>query len=224
MKVKADNISRRYFRRSQGSNVFYAVTETDFSLSSGELTVIIGRSGSGKSTLLNMLAGILQPTGGHVYYDETDIYALDDAKRSAFRNREIGVIAQGQTGLQSLTVLENILLPSRMYAGEDKTVEGLALLERLGIAHLQGVYPNELSGGEMRRLAIARALLGQPAVLLADEPTGDLDNENTHIVLGLLREAANQGAAVLLVTHEMEAAAYADHLYRMDGGVLTQEK
>ena len=224
MKVKADNISRRYFRRSQGSNVFYAVTETDFSLSSGELTVIIGRSGSGKSTLLNMLAGILQPTGGQVYYDETDIYALDDAKRSAFRNREIGVIAQGQTGLQSLTVLENILLPSRMYAGEDKTVAGLALLERLGIAHLQGVYPNELSGGEMRRLAIARALLGQPAVLLADEPTGDLDNENTHIVLGLLREAANQGAAVLLVTHEMEAAAYADHLYRMDGGVLTQEK
>ena len=224
MKVKADNISRRYFRRSQGSNVFYAVTETDFSLSSGELTVIIGRSGSGKSTLLNMLAGILQPTGGHVYYDETDIYALDDAKRSAFRNREIGVIAQGQTGLQSLTVLENILLPSRMYAGEDKTVAGLALLERLGIAHLQGVYPNELSGGEMRRLAIVRALLGQPAVLLADEPTGDLDNENTHIVLGLLREAANQGAAVLLVTHEMEAAAYADHLYRMDGGVLTQEK
>ena len=101
---------------------------------------------------------------------------------------------------------------------------GLALLERLGIAHLQGVYPNELSGGEMRRLAIARALLGQPAVLLADEPTGDLDNENTHIVLGLLREAANQGAAVLLVTHETEAAAYADHLYRMDGGVLTQEK
>lgn len=224
MKVKADNISRRYFRRSQGSNVFYAVAETDFSLSSGELTVIIGRSGSGKSTLLNMLAGILQPTGGHVYYDETDIYALDDAKRSAFRNREIGVIAQGQTGLQSLTVLENILLPSRMYAGEDKTVAGLALLERLGIAHLQGVYPNELSGGEMRRLAIARALLGQPAVLLADEPTGDLDNENTHIVLGLLREAANQGAAVLLVTHETEAAAYADHLYRMDGGVLTQEK
>ena len=141
MKVKADNISRRYFRRSQGSNVFYAVTETDFSLSSGELTVIIGRSGSGKSTLLNMLAGILQPTGGHVYYDETDIYALDDAKRSAFRNREIGVIAQGQTGLQSLTVLENILLPSRMYAGEDKTVAGLALLERVGIAHLQGVYP-----------------------------------------------------------------------------------
>lgn len=224
MKVKADNISRRYFRRSQGSNVFYAVTETDFSLSSGELAVIIGRSGSGKSTLLNMLAGILQPTGGQVYYDETDIYALDDAKRSAFRNREIGVIAQGQTGLQSLTVLENILLPSRMYAGEDKTVAGLALLERLGIAHLQGVYPNELSGGEMRRLAIARALLGQPAVLLADEPTGDLDNENTHIVLGLLREAANQGAVVLLVTHEMEAAAYADHLYRMDGGVLTQEK
>lgn len=224
MKVKADNISRRYFRRSQSSNVFYAVAETDFSLSSGELTVIIGRSGSGKSTLLNMLAGILQPTGGQVYYDETDIYALDDAKRSAFRNREIGVIAQGQTGLQSLTVLENILLPSRMYAGEDKTVAGLALLERLGIAHLQGVYPNELSGGEMRRLAIARALLGQPAVLLADEPTGDLDNENTHIVLGLLREAANQGAAVLLVTHEMEAAAYADHLYRMDGGVLTQEK
>ena len=224
MKVKADKISRQYFRRSKGSNVFYAVAEMDFSLASGELAVIIGRSGSGKRTLLNMLAGILQPTGGQVHYDETDIYSLDDAKRSVFRNQKIGLIPQGQTGLQSLTVLENILLPSRMYADEDKTSEAAALTERLGIAHLQGVYSDELSGGEMRRLAIARALICRPAVLLADEPTGDLDDENTHIVLGLLREAADQGAAVLLVTHETEAAGYADHLYRMDGGVLTKEK
>lgn len=102
MKVKADNISRRYFRRSQGSNVFYAVAETDFSLSSGELTVIIGRSGSGKSTLLNMLAGILQPTGGQVYYDETDIYALDDAEAFGFPQSGNWCDCAGANGLTEL--------------------------------------------------------------------------------------------------------------------------
>mgnify|MGYP002868504016 CR=1 FL=1 len=222
MELKAQGISRRYFRQGRGKNFFYAVEKTDLTLASGVLTEVTGRSGSGKSTLLNMLAGLLEPTEGSVLLDETDLYAMDDGSLSKLRNASIGVIPQGQTGLHSLTVLENVKLPSLLYAKEpcsDAWAE--ELLSRVGIAHLRDVYPNELSGGEMRRLAIARALVMKPGILLADEPTGDLDDENTRQVLSLLRRCADEGTAVLLVTHEMEAAAYADVVYRMNDGVLT---
>lgn len=222
MELRAEQISRRYFRQGKGRNFFFAVQETDFLLTAGKLIEITGRSGSGKSTLLNMLAGLLEPTTGRVLLDGTDVYALDDAERSRLRNRSIGVIPQGQTGLHSLTVLENVKLPSLMYEKTPVSDEwALALLERVGIAHLKDVYPNELSGGELRRLAIARALVMKPGVLLADEPTGDLDDENTRAVLSLLRQTADEGTAVLLVTHESEAAAYADEVYKMSDGVLS---
>lgn len=221
MELAAEKISRRYFRQGKGRNFFYAVQETDVTLTAGRLTEITGRSGSGKSTLLNMLAGLLEPTEGHVLLDGADLYAMEDRALSRLRNAAIGVIPQGQTGLHSLTVLENVKLPSMMYGGEPCTDEWAEeLLERVGIAGLRDVYPNELSGGEMRRLAIARALVMRPGILLADEPTGDLDDDNTKAVLALLRSCADEGAAVLLVTHETEAAAYADELYKMSDGVL----
>lgn len=223
MELRAEGVSRRYFRQGKSRNFFFAVQEIELILPAGRLTEITGRSGSGKSTLLNMLAGLLEPTAGKVLLDDTDIYALEDAERSRLRNRSIGVIPQGQTGLHSLTVLENVKLPSLMYEKTACTDEwALALLERVGIAHLRDVYPNELSGGEMRRLAIARALVMRPGILLADEPTGDLDDENTGTVLSLLRSCADEGMAVLLVTHEREAAAYADAVYKMSDGVLTR--
>lgn len=222
MILRAEKVTRQYFRQNKGSNVFVAVQGTDFALHSGELIEIIGRSGSGKSTLLNMLAGLLEPTSGAVYLDDTDIYALSDGERSRFRNAHIGVIPQGQTGLHSLTVMENVLLPFMMYGFETGAEDYAAeLLGRVGIADLKNAYPNELSGGEMRRLAIARALVKKPEVLLCDEPTGDLDDENTQAVLRLLRQAADNGTAVLLVTHEKEAAAYADQIYRMNAGILS---
>lgn len=222
MILRAEKVTRQYFRQSKGSNVFVALHETDFALHSGELIEIIGRSGSGKSTLLNMLAGLLEPTSGAVYLDDTDIYALGDGERSRFRNAHIGVIPQGQTGLHSLTVMENVLLPFMMYGFETGAEDYAAeLLGQVGIADLKNAYPNELSGGEMRRLAIARALVKKPEVLLADEPTGDLDDENTQTVLRLLRQAADNGTAVLLVTHEKEAAEYADQIYRMNAGILS---
>ena len=223
MELKAQGISRRYFRQGRGKNFFYAVEKTDLTLASGVLTEVTGRSGSGKSTLLNMLAGLLEPTEGTVLLDGSDLYAMDDGSLSKLRNAAIGVIPQGQTGLHSLTVLENVKLPSMMYEKEPCS-DGWAeeLLERVGIAHLRDVYPNELSGGEMRRLAIARALVMKPGVLLADEPTGDLDDENTRQVLSLLRRCADEGTAVLLVTHETEAAVYADAVYKMSDGVLSE--
>jgi len=222
MVLKAENLSRRYFRQGRGTNFFFAVKDASLTLEAGSLTEIIGRSGSGKSTLLNMLAGLLEPTEGKVFLDDTELYALDDGARSRLRNAAIGVVPQGQTALRSLTVLENVLLPCRLYGHKPGSeAEAHSLLERVGIGALRDAYPNELSGGELRRLAIARALLMRPGVLLCDEPTGDLDDENTAAVLSLLRESADAGTAVLLVTHEKEAAAYADRLFRMDGGVLS---
>ena len=223
MELRAEGASRRFLRGSGSANTFYAVEKLDFSLPAATLTEITGRSGSGKTTLLNMLAGLLEPSEGKIWLDEIDLYALPDGPRSELRNRSIGVIPQGQTGLHSLTVLENVKLPYRLYGESVSDEAAMELLERVGIAALHSAYPSELSGGEMRRLAIARALIRKPPILLADEPTGDLDDENTRAVLRLLRAAADAGTAVLLVTHEREAAAYADRIYRMDKGVLRPE-
>ena len=225
MELIAKDLGRRYFRQGKGKNFFFAVEQANLILEPGTLIQISGRSGSGKSTLLNMLAGLLEPTTGQVLLGSQDFYALSDPERSRLRNRSIGVIPQGHTGLHSLTVLENVKLPTRLYGEKTCTDEQAAdLLELVGIGDLKDVYPNELSGGEMRRLAIARALVMDPEILLADEPTGDLDDQNTQRVLSLLRAKANEGKAVLLVTHEKEAAAYCDQVYQMSGGVLTPAK
>ena len=220
MILRTENVTRQYFRQGKGTNVFTALQETSLSISGGKLIEVMGRSGSGKSTLLNVCAGLLEPTAGKVFLDDTDLYALEDKERSRLRNQAIGVIPQGQTGLRSLTVLENVLLPCEMYGITGQEEYAMELLERVGIADLAGTYPSELSGGEMRRLSIARALIRNPGVLLADEPTGDLDDENTHVVLGTLRRFADEGTAVLLVTHESDAEEYADEVYRMEKGIL----
>ena len=220
MILRTENVTRQYFRQGKGTNVFTALQETSLSISGGKLIEIMGRSGSGKSTLLNVCAGLLEPSAGKVFLDDTDLYALEDKERSRLRNQAIGVIPQGQTGLRSLTVLENVLLPCEMYGITGQEEYAMELLERVGIADLAGTYPSELSGGEMRRLSIARALIRNPGVLLADEPTGDLDDENTHVVLGMLRRFADEGTAVLLVTHESDAEEYADEVYRMEKGIL----
>lgn len=239
MELKATKISRQYRRQGKGTNIFTAVQETDLLLSSGKLVEIEGRSGSGKSTILNMMAGILAPTAGKIELDGQDLYAMSDKELSLLRNHRIGMIPQGQTGLRALTVLENVLLPAMLYPQEetgvhkdkkegqktsgenDLTARALSLLEQVGIAHLKDAGPDELSGGELRRLAIARALIMDPGIILADEPTADLDDENTRAVLLLLRKCADEGRAVLLVTHEREAAAYADEVFRMNEGVLS---
>ena len=228
MILRAQAVTRQYFRQGKGTNVFTAVQKTDLDLKPGTLTEISGRSGSGKSTLLNMLAGLLEPTEGKVFLDETDLYALTDGDRAKLRNRSMGIIPQGQTSLRALTVQENVLLPVQMYGGRpaeetkaDHTQLAAELLEKVGILHLKNVYPDELSGGERRRLAIARSLIMNPGILFADEPTADLDDENTKTVLQLLRDCADEGMAVLLVTHETEAAAYADRVYTMREGVLS---
>ena len=221
MELQAKGVSRRFFRKSGDANYFYAVRETDLLLKSSELTVLLGRSGSGKTTLLNLLAGLLTPSGGQVLLGDTDLYALGDKALSRFRNAHIGVIPQGQSALFSLTALENVLLPARLY-GADAQAEARAraLLERFDIGGLADALPAELSGGELRRVCIARALINHPDVVLADEPTGDLDDQNTALVLQALQDVAREGAAVLLVTHETDAVRYADRVLRMNAGTL----
>lgn len=220
--LEAQGIRKEFIRQGKGTNRLVAVQDTDLTLGAGELTVLMGRSGSGKSTLLNMLAGLLAPTAGRILLDGEDLYAMEDRALSRLRNARIGVIPQGQTALHSLTVLENVLLPVRMYDPKaDAAPEAAALLERLGIAELQQDKPAALSGGELRRMAIARAVIRRPQIILADEPTGDLDDENTAIVFDFLRESARNGAAVLVVTHEGDAVQYADRIFRMNAGVLT---
>ena len=218
MELRAENISRRYFRKRGEANFFEAVKPVSLTLRGGKMTVLKGRSGSGKTTLLHMLAGLLNPSEGKVFLDDTDLYALEDAELSRVRNEKIGVIPQGRSAVDTLTVYENILLPGLLYGGKPRTEAAESWMEALDISSLRDVMPAELSGGELRRMAIARTLTADPDVILADEPTGDLDNENTVIVLDALRQAAKAGKAVLVVSHEDDVEAYADKIIRMDAG------
>lgn len=224
MILEATGLSKEFARARGGRRVFTAVHPLDIGLDEGQLTVISGHSGSGKSTLLTMLAGILTPTAGHVHVDGTDLYALRDEERSCLRNARIGLVPQGNTALRALTVLDNVLLPSVLYSRDEApAARGRELLTTVGLADLAEAKPTELSGGELRRMAIARALLMEPSIVLADEPTAGLDSANATAVLTLLRDAANAGAAVLVVSHEAEARHFADRSYTMEDGHLRDQ-
>ena len=249
MILRAEGICKKYKRPTKTESHFEAVKPLDFLMQKGKMAAIYGRSGSGKSSLLYMMAGLLKPNSGRVFAEgfddfarirggetknsgaaaesgeeKIDLYALDDERLSRFRNKHFGVIPQGQTGLYSLTVLQNVLVPACIYkesgADEKKAKE---LLELVGIGRLSSARMNELSGGEMRRMAVARALVSDCDFIFADEPTDDLDDENTKIVLALLRKIADSGKAVLLVSHESSAKNYADEVYRMNSGSITRE-
>ena len=220
MQLRAEGISRRYFRKHGEANYFEAVRSVSLTLESGTFTVLNGKSGSGKTTLLNMLAGLLIPSEGKVYLDKTDLYALEDKDLSGLRNKRISVIPQGRSSVDTLSVYENILLPGILYGGAPLTEEAENWMEVLGISGLRNALPAELSGGELRRMAIARTLTASPEVILADEPTGDLDDDNTTVVLTAFQQAAKAGKTVLVVSHETDAEAYADRIYHMNNGTL----
>ena len=238
MVLKAEGVSKNFIRETENSNIFEALEKTDFELKPGELTVLVGLSGSGKTTLMNILAGLLSPDEGKVMLDGTDLYDMEDKALSVFRNRHFGIIPQGQTAISTLTVLENVILPATIYknaggsrnSADNKTeskadLVGKAetLLGKMGILYLKNVFPKELSGGELRRVSIARALINEPEIIFADEPTSDLDEKNTELVFDILKGIAGEGKAVLAVTHEHDAGRFADRIYRMDEGVLKEE-
>ncbi|WP_034491161.1 ABC transporter ATP-binding protein [Butyrivibrio fibrisolvens] len=244
MIIKAQDISVSYTRnakKGRKDNVINIIDPVDITIVPGKVTVIFGRSGSGKTTLLSVLAGLLKPSEGTVLYDDIDIYKQKDDIFSEFRNQNIGFIPQGQSLISGLTVRENILLPAReskrsantsgvnavnANATSNENNAGSCtkraddLISTLGLLDRADYLPSQLSGGEIRRCAIARALINDPSVIFADEPTGDLDDHNTKIVFELLRQKARDDAAVVIVTHEETAYNYADIVYRMDAGAL----
>ena len=223
MELIAENLSRQYFRKNRESNIFSAVHPLSLTLRSGEAVLIRGRSGSGKTTLLHMLAGLLTPSEGRVVLDGTDLYALPDDTLSRLRAEKIGLIPQGRSAVETLTVRENLLLPGWISGKAVPDSDAETWMELLGITDLRDAMPADLSGGELRRLAIARTMLTDPAVILADEPTGDLDNENTLLVLDTLRQAARAGKIVVIVSHEEGAASWADRCFRMNAGEISEE-
>lgn len=238
--VELTRVTREFMRRK---HKFFAVNNVSFALNSGDFVAIVGKSGNGKSTLLNLIAGLLKPTHGSVKVcgEEISERTFSDVKMSRLRACDIGFVTQSQTLLQNLTVHDNILLPvqiaastcevsksevsksaeSKSEVSEDSNeTRALELCKQLHIEDLLWCYPSELSGGEMRRVMIVRALINNPKLLILDEPTGDLDLEHTRIVVKMLREAAKNGVAVLMVTHDVEAARCADRTYTMDAGSL----
>jgi putative ABC transport system ATP-binding protein len=190
-----------------------ALTDAGLAVDAGEIVAVMGPSGSGKSTLLHCLAGIVPPDAGRVLFDGRDITALSDAERSALRRRDFGFVFQFGQLVPELPCVENVALPLRLEGVRRREAQrrAHAWLERLEVAVLAGALPGEVSGGEGQRVAVARALVGEPRVVFADEPTGALDSLNGERVKQLLTAAAREsGAAVVLVTHEPRVAAYSD--------------
>ena len=211
---------RKDFQR--GSIGFTAVEDVDFSVAAGECITITGKSGSGKTTLVTMLAGLLTPTGGCVRYEGQDIYSLSDRALSLLRGRNIGFVPQGTSLLSSFTVVDNIRMSQAFCRDGSASAAERAefLLDAMGMSALSQAMPSSLSGGELRRVAIARALFHAPDVLLADEPTSDLDPENTQIVMAMLQNINTQGTALIVVTHEESVAAHGRKRFAMESGRL----
>lgn len=217
----SEKLVKEYERRGK---TFRAVDDVDIQINKGEFIIITGESGSGKTTLLNLLLGLTKPESGTVLFDGEDISTFDDKRLSEIRNEKIKYIPQGDSLLTSLTVRENILFPYVIGGKEEPTKERLIeLAEKLGITDLLDVYPSELSGGEMRRVTIARAVINKPAVIIADEPTGNLDRDNTSKVMEIFKDISGEGTAVVVVTHQRETLDYASKVFNMSHGRLAPE-
>jgi putative ABC transport system ATP-binding protein len=215
--VRLDRVTKDY---SEGRELRRVLKDASLSLAEGEFVAIRGRSGSGKSTLLNLVAGIDRPTSGEVFFGETALGRLSEHERTLLRRDQIGFVFQFFNLIPTLSVLENVLLPAEL-AGLRARARALELLERFGLADRQGAFPDRLSGGEQQRVAIARALVRDPRLVLADEPTGNLDDATGAAVMQLLDSVTRgSGKTLLLVTHSRELAALADRELTIEAGRL----
>src|SRR5262245_53443711 len=221
--VELLRVSKTY---REGDSERTVLRDVSISVEAGEIAVVIGRSGSGKSTLLNLVAGIDRPTAGRVLVDGTDLTGLDEAARTRFRRRSIGFVFQFFNLVPVLTVEENVLLPLDLNGRADAAgvARARALIERVGLGDRGSSFPDRLSGGEQQRLAIARALVHDPALILADEPTGTLDAETAAAVLELFDTLAREVAAtVVMVTHSREVVGVADRVFTVHRGHLVEQ-
>ncbi|MDO5733703.1 MAG: ABC transporter ATP-binding protein [Eubacteriales bacterium] len=218
MLVELKQVTKTFQR---GGQEIKAVNAVDLNLEAGDFAHIIGRSGSGKTSLLNLIAGLMKVDSGTIRIKGQEIQNLDSEKLARFRNEEIGYIPQHAVLMESLNALENVLLPWYLYKREgDAKGRALYLFDKLDIRSLTEAYPNQLSGGELRRIQIARALMNDPKLLLADEPSSDLDIATTADLMNLLQDLNRDGLSLIVVTHELETLAYGKSVYTMTEGVL----
>ncbi|MES2050005.1 MAG: ABC transporter ATP-binding protein [Pseudomonadota bacterium] len=221
--IELSKIHKTY---QQGGNKIRALDGIDLHIARGEFVAIMGPSGSGKSTLLNVLGALDKPDTGRYRLEQDEIGGMDDDAASDLRNRRIGFVFQSFHLLPRLSVLENVLLPQRYAASHDTQAEAraLALLKRIGLAERVNHLPGELSGGQLQRAAIARALSNQPALLLADEPTGNLDSKSAKDVMALLAELNAAGQTLVLVTHDPDIAAQAQRTIHLRDGRIEENR
>ncbi len=220
--LRIEHLSKIY---GKGDTEVRALDDVSFTVPKGQFVAIIGPSGSGKSTLLHILGGVDTPTDGHVYVDGTDITTLDETALAIFRRRQIGLIYQFYNLIPILTVEENMTLPLLL---DDKKVDRVhfdSLVQVLGLQHRLGHLPSELSGGQQQRVSIGRALMNNPAILLADEPTGNLDSKNSKEIVELLRsfnKSLNQ--TVIIITHDERIALDADRVIAVEDGKIVKDE
>ncbi|MFZ9754443.1 MAG: ABC transporter ATP-binding protein [Bacteroidia bacterium] len=217
--ISLESIRKTY---ALGGNTVHALRSIDLYIEKGEYTALMGPSGSGKSTLMNIIGCLDTPSAGQYWLNGTEVSRMNDAELSRVRNQEIGFVFQTFNLLNRLSALENVALPL-VYAGmktKQRLAQAEAVLEQVGLKDRMHHKPNELSGGQRQRVAVARALVNQPSLLLADEPTGNLDTKTSHEIMALFEEIHQQGNTIVLVTHEEDIAAHAKRIVRLRDGQI----
>ena len=206
-----------------GDTRLHVLKGIDLSVKQGELVSIMGSSGSGKSTLLSLLAGLDTASGGEIFLDGEPLHNLDEEARAGLRAAKVGFVFQSFMLVQSLTALENVMLPAELAGERDAKQQALILLEKVGLGHRIDHYPSQLSGGEQQRVAIARAFIGTPKILFADEPSANLDSKNGKMIESLLFDLNSQhGTTLILVTHDEALAQKCQHIIQIEGGRLVE--
>lgn len=220
--LKVENLSKQY---GTGENMINALTDVSFTIEKGEFVAIIGPSGSGKSTLMHIIGGVDTPSSGKVYVGDTDVYSQNLEQLAIFRRREVGLIYQFFNLIPVLSVVENITLPVLLDSRKVNQKRLSQLLSILGLESRQSHLPNQLSGGQQQRVSIGRALMNAPALLLADEPTGNLDSTNSQEIMSLLRCSNKEyNQTMLVITHDENIALQADRILQIEDGRLIRDE
>ena len=221
--LRVENLCKTY---GKGKNEVKALDNISFSVNKGEFIAIIGPSGSGKSTLLHLLGGVDKPTSGKVFMNNQDVYVQNDEQLAIFRRRQVGLIYQFYNLIPILNVFENITLPLKLDGQKVNEERVNELLELLGLAERRKHLPSQLSGGQQQRVSIGRALINAPALVLADEPTGNLDSKSSQEIIGLLKHSNKKyGQTLIVITHDENIALQADRIIRIaDGQIVSDER
>ena len=220
--LRVENLCKTY---GKGKNEVKALDNVSFSVKKGEFIAIIGPSGSGKSTLLHILGGVDKPTSGKVFMNDHDVYVQNDEQLAIFRRRQVGLICQFYNLIPVLNVVENMTLPLKLDGQKVNEERVNELLELLGLAERRKHLPSQLSGGQQQRVSIGRALINAPALVLADEPTGNLDSKSSQEIIGLLKYSNKKyGQTLVVITHDENIALQADRIIRIEDGQIVSDE